>query len=114
VHHGYLAEISFGGGAHVYQAVGSPLRNPLGLPEQLGLGAGWTGPGERIGKTLARLAGVTEPALNWRLMHDRPWFSNHVSTLKIRGREAVLKVEAATPEDTGEPLLRTVLEHRLA
>jgi hypothetical protein len=114
VHHGYLAEISFGDGAPVYQAVGSPLRNPLGLPERLGLGAGWTGPGERIGKTLARLAGVTEPALNWRLMHDRPWFSNHVSTLKIRGREAVLKVEAATPEDAGEPILRTILEHRLA
>jgi hypothetical protein len=116
VHHGYLAEISFGNGAHspAYQAVGSPLRNPLGLPERLGLGAGWTSRGGRWGKTLARLAGVEEPQVHWHLTHERPWFSNHVSTLEIRGREAVLKVEETTPEDGKEPRLYKLLEHRLA
>ncbi len=119
VHHGYLAEISFEDGADghsspIYQSVGSPLRNPLGLPERLTLGAGWTRAGERIGKSLARLAGVTGPAISWRLMHEKPWFSNHISTLEIRGQEAVLKVERTVPEEAGGPRLLTILERRLA
>jgi hypothetical protein len=116
VHHGYLAEVGFGDAVEspVYQAVCSPLRNPLGLPERLGLGAGWTKPGELVGKTLARLAGVEEPPIRWRLTHEEPWFENHVSTLEIRGREATLRVEKTTPEDAGEPRLYPLLEHRLA
>jgi hypothetical protein len=118
VHHGYLAELDFGDGSDekspVYQAVGSPLRNLLGLPERLAMRFGWSGLGERVGKALARSAGVEESALRWHLMHEEPWFSNHLSTLKLRGREAVLKVEKPTPENTGEPGLRTILEHRLA
>ncbi|HEV8223934.1 MAG TPA: alkaline phosphatase D family protein, partial [Rubrobacteraceae bacterium] len=78
VHHGYLAEIDFGDGVEssVYQAVGSPLRNLLGLPERLAMRFGWSGLGERVGKTLARLAGVAEPAVRWRLKHQKPWFEN--------------------------------------
>jgi hypothetical protein len=117
VHHGYLAEIGFKNGAGVesavYQAVSSPLRNPLGLAERLALGAGWTKAGELVGKALARLAGVGEPGVHWRLAHKEPWFANHVSTLQLRGREASLKVEKTGPEETGEPLLRTILERRL-
>jgi hypothetical protein len=118
VHHGYLVEIGFRDGAGVessiYQAVSSPLRNPLGLPERLALRAGWTKPGELVGKTLARLAGVKEPDIHWRLMHEEPWFENHVSTLQFRGREASLKVEKTTSEDAGEPRLHKILERRLA
>jgi hypothetical protein len=116
VHHGYLAEMDFGDGVEspVYQAVCSPLRNPLGLPERLGLGAGWTKPGELVGKTLARLASVEEPPISWRLTHEEPWFENHVSTLELRGREATLRVERTTPEDAGEPRLYPLLERRLA
>jgi len=55
-----------------------------------------------------------EPALRWHLMHEEPWFENHISTLHLRGREAVLKVDKPTPEDAGEPRLHTILEHRLA
>ncbi len=116
VHHGYLAEVDFGGGVEspVYQAVCSPLRNPLGLPERLGLGAGWTKPGELVGKTLARLANVEQPSISWRLTHEKPWFENHVSTLELRGREATLKIEKTTPEDAEEPRLYPLLERRLA
>jgi hypothetical protein len=116
VHHGYLARVSFRNGVEssVYQAVSSPLRNPLGLPERLGFGAAWTKPGELVGKALTRLAGVAEPDVRWRLMHEEPWFDNHVSTLEIRGREATLKVEKTTPEDAGEPRLYTLLECRLS
>ncbi len=116
VHHGYLAEIGFGDGVEssVYQAVSSPLRNPLGLPERLGLRASWTRPGELGGKALARLAGIEEPDVRWRLIHEEPWFDNHVSTLKLRDRQASLKVEKTTPEDAGEPRLYKILDHRIA
>ena len=116
VHHGYLAEMDLGDGVQsaAYQAVCSPLRNPLGVPERLALSAGWTRNGERMGKTLARLAGVEEPPVRWRLTHEEPWFENHVSTLVLRGRQATLKVEKTTSEDEGEPRLYTILERRLA
>jgi hypothetical protein len=67
-----------------------------------------------MGKTLARLAGVEEPPVRWRLTHEEPWFENHVSTLVLRGRQATLKVEKTTSEDEGEPRLYTILERRLA
>ena len=118
VHHGYLTEIAFEGGADleskIYQAVSSPLRNPLGLPERLALRAGWKRSSGLVGKTLARLAGVAEQDVRWRLMHEEPWFDNHVSTLELRGRNATLKIEKTTPEDAGEPRLYTILERRLA
>jgi hypothetical protein len=116
VHHGYLARVSFRDsvGSSIYQVVSSPLRNPLGLPERLGFNAAWTKPGEKVGTTLARLVGVAEKDVGWHLMHEEPWFDNHVSTLEFRGREATLRVEKTTPEDAGEPRLYTLLEHRLA
>jgi PhoD-like phosphatase len=118
VHHGYLAEISFRNGSgvksSVYQAVSSPLRNPLSSPERLIMQAGWTKRGEQAGKTLARLAGAKEPDIRWRLAHKEPWFENHVSTLQFRGRQASLKVETVTTDDAGEPRLLKILEHRLA
>jgi hypothetical protein len=116
VHHGYLAEVGFENGveSQVYQAVGSPLRNPLGLAERLVMRAGWTKGGEIIGRTLARLAGAKEPDVRWRLAHKEPWFENHISTLRLRGREAFLEVEKTTPEDVEEPRLHEILEHRLA
>jgi hypothetical protein len=117
VHHGYLAQLDFGDEADVkspvYQAVSSPLRNVLGLPERLAMRFGWSGLGERDGKTIARFASVQESALRWHLTHEEPWFENHISTLKLRSREAVLKVEKPTPEGAGVPHLRTILEHRL-
>ena len=118
VHHGYLAEVGFGDGtsveSSVYQSVSSPLRNPLGLPERLSLLASWSKAGELLGKTLAQLAGVKEPDVRWRLTHRGPWFSNHISTLEFRDREALLKVEETTPEDAREPTLHQILERRLA
>ena len=118
VHHGYLAELDFGDGAAVkcpvYQAVGSPLGNMLGLPERLVMRFGWSRLGERVGKTLARSAGVEESALRWHLTHEKPWFENHISTLELRGRDAVLKVEKPISKESGESSLRPILERRLA
>ena len=68
---------------------------------RLALRAGWTKTGERIGKTLARLARVEEPRVRWRLTHKEPWFENHVGTLELRGREATLRVEKTTRRTAG-------------
>src|SRR5215203_242916 len=116
VHHGYLAKMDFGDGVEtpVYQSASSPLRNPLGLPERLVMRFGWTDPGRRVGETLLRLAGVEKPNLSWDLVHRDPWFHNHVSSLRIRNREATLRVEKTTPYNDDEPNLFPVLEHRLA
>ncbi len=117
VHHGYLAEVSFQNGSSVesqiYQAVGSPLRNPLSLPERLVMQVGWTKPGELFGKVLSRLVRAKQPDIRWKLAHKEPWFENHISTLRIRGRKASLKVDKSTPGNNGEPILRPLLEHRL-
>ncbi|MGI9048258.1 MAG: alkaline phosphatase D family protein [Rubrobacteraceae bacterium] len=118
VHHGYLAKAEFGNGSRarsaVYQAVCSPLRNQLGRPERIGLGSGWTKPGEVIGKVLSRLAGVKDPSVSWRLTHEKPWFDNHVSTVELAGREARLGVDGTTDGDEKNPCLRRIFEHRLA
>ncbi|QYJ16374.1 hypothetical protein Rxycam_02207 [Rubrobacter xylanophilus DSM 9941] len=116
VHHGYLAALELGPGARspAYQAVGSPIRNPLGLPERLALRAAWTRAGAALGRTVARLAGVGEPPVGWRLLHRSPWFDNHISTLTVEGRRATLLVEKTTPEDGREPRLLPILERRLA
>jgi hypothetical protein len=116
VHHGYLAKMDFGDAVKtpVYQSASSPLRNPLGLPERLIMRFGWTERGRRVGEILSRLAGVEEPDVSWHLVHEAPWFHNHVSSLEIRGREALLKVEKTTPENDTAPQLYRILEHRLA
>jgi hypothetical protein len=116
VHHGYLAKAQLDRDieASVYQAVGSPLRNPLGTPERIVMRASWSKLAERIGSRLAGLAGVPRPSLRWRLLHDEPWFDNHISTLMLRGRRAEIKVEKTSPEDTGEPILSPILRRTLA
>lgn len=114
VHHGYLAEIDLGGGAIAHQAVGSPIRNHLGLPERLALRFAWTKPGAEIGKTLSRLAGVEETKVRWRLLERKPWFDNHISTVKFRGRQASITVEKTAPEEEGGPELREVVRLRLS
>ena len=116
VHHGYLAKMDLGYGVEtpVYQSASSPLRNPLGIPERLVMRFGWTERGRRVGEALSRLAGVDKPDIGWHLVHEKPWFHNHVSSLEIRGRSARLKVERTTPENDDEPQLYRILEHRLA
>jgi hypothetical protein len=116
VHHGYLAEVRYSDAPStpVYQAVCSPLRNPLGLPERLAARLSWSGPGALVGRTLARLAGVGEPRIRWHMVHEEPWFDNQVATLRLEGRQARLKFEKTSPEDPEDPQLHHVFGYRLA
>jgi len=116
VHHGYLAEAGFDTDTQstVYQAVCSPLRNPLGYPERLAMRFGWSRAGEIVGKVLTSLAGVAEPSVQWHMKHETPWFDNQISSLKLEGRNAIIEFEKTSPADPEDPRLHDVFGYRLA
>ena len=116
VHHGYLAEVKFRDGgvkSPLYQAVCSPLRNSLPGKKSRLQSAGWTKPGELAGRSLARLVGIGEEELSWRLTQDEIWFENQIATLKLEGRRAKLTFEKAILETSGEPNLQNLYEQDL-
>ncbi|HVF00712.1 MAG TPA: alkaline phosphatase D family protein [Rubrobacteraceae bacterium] len=116
VHHGYLVEADLGAGevqSVVYQAVCSPMRNTLGRAERLAMRFGWSRTGNALWRTLARLAGARETDITWRLLHEEPWFENHIGTLELRGREASLKIEQPSSQAPEGQHLHRVFEYRL-
>jgi hypothetical protein len=101
VHHAYLAEFGFPRGSGVrsavWQAVCSPFRNPLDSHERQAIRAAWSRPATVAARALARRAGVRDPALDWRLAHDTPWFDNQVAWLELEGPKATFVLEKALP-----------------
>ena len=65
-------------------------------------------------RTLARLAGVRDAGIGWRMKGDGPWFDNQVATLEIDGRDIRRRLEKAVPVDEQEARLECVLEQPLA
>jgi hypothetical protein len=118
VHHAYLFEIGYPRGtgmkSTVWQAVCSPYRNPLGKRERQSIRIGMSHGFELVTRTLARLAGVRDPGIGWRMTGDGPWFDNQVATLVIDGREIEMTLDKAVPVDEHRARLERVLEHRLA
>ena len=118
VHHAYLAEVGYPRGtgmrSSVWQAVCSPYRNPLEKKERDQIRFGWSRGFELITRTLARLAGVRDPGVGWRLKGDGPWFDNQVATLIVDGRELHMRLDKAIPVDAEHARLECVLEQRLA
>ncbi len=100
VHFAYLAEATFPRRpevtSRVFQAVCSPLRNPLPGAVSWGQRFASSRVAGRIGRGLARLAGVAAPELAWQVTGG-PAFGNEVATLSLDGRSALLEVEAAVP-----------------
>jgi hypothetical protein len=117
VHHGYLAEATFRGEeveSLVYQAVSSPFRNALPGEKARLHSLSWTKPGELAGRFLARLSGISEEDMSWRLTHQELWYDNQVANLKLEGRQATLTFEKAVLDGSGEPSLEKIYERRLA
>ena len=118
VHHAYLFEVGYPRGtemkSNVWQAVCSPYRNPLGKSERQTIRIGMSRGFERVARALARLAGVSDPGIGWRLKGDGPWFENQVATLEIEGREIAMRLEKAVPVDEHDARLECVLEQPLA
>jgi PhoD-like phosphatase len=117
VHHAYLAEVGFTPGtaarSHVWQAVCSPFRNPLDHRERRGIRTTWTPGARRVTRALARAAGVPDPPVDWRLVHEAPWFDNQVATLALNPVRAEFALDKALPSDGGDPLLERVFSRKL-
>jgi hypothetical protein len=117
VHNAYLVEVAFPRGSNVssrvYQAVCSPIRNPLTGVQRRAQAFGASRAAEAIGRALAAAARVPLPKIRWRFL-EGPLFENHLATLELDGREAVLRLERTTPGDEAGPALIEVFERRLA
>jgi hypothetical protein len=97
VHFGYLAETvrdARPGATRVFQAVCSPLRNPLPAAMKIGQMLVCTRIATGLGRALSRAARVARPPFSWRLTGG-PSFGNMLATLDLDGRRAVLTVEKA-------------------
>jgi hypothetical protein len=116
VHHAYLAEVGFpaGTGARsaVYQAVCSPVRNPLAHRARRAIRLAHTRPARWVGDALARAAGVPPPRIRWRDLAG-PFFDNQIAALDFDGRCATLRLERAVGELDGPARLECVAERRL-
>jgi len=116
VHFSYLAEARFrrdaGAKSPLYQAVSSPIRNPLGRKERWAQELATSPFGEVVGLGLARLAGVERPDLRWEMVRG-PWFHNGVGTIGLDGRRARIGFERTLPGDGASAELQTVYEQVL-
>ena len=103
VHHAYLAEVAFprdaGVQSAVYQAVCSPVRNPLGARERAVMRTAGSPVTRVVGRALATAAGVPDPGIRWRLSSGLQ-FENQIATLDLDGREATLLLERTQVGDT--------------
>jgi hypothetical protein len=120
VHHAYLAEVAFPNGSgvrsRVWQATCSPFRNPLSTKERRGVMVAFTRAGERIGRALARSAGVPPPPVRWSFQDGDPRFDNQVGTLELDERGVLARLERAVPSGRGHqhPTLEIADEYALA
>jgi hypothetical protein len=119
VHHTYLAELAFpgaaGGHSPAWQAVCSPLRNPLPPDQRAAHRRAFRRPAQAVTRWLARRAGVEPEEVAWRVV-EGPRFENHLGELELDGRRATLRVEhAVTPAGgAGVPALEPLYDHQLA
>ena len=113
VHFAYLAQARFPADrqvrSRVYQAVCSPLRNPLPRVVSVGQRFACSRAANAVGRALARSVGVAPPAFTWTV-EGGPAFGNEVATLDLEGRRAHLTVEKAVDG----PWLAPAFTHALA
>ncbi|HSP37972.1 MAG TPA: alkaline phosphatase D family protein [Frankiaceae bacterium] len=93
----------------IYQVVCSPLRNPLPKGLRYGQRLASSRFAHRVGRGLARLAGVRTPRLEWRIV-GQPAFGNVLATLDLEHRRSVARIETA---EAG-PTLRRQMEAGLS
>jgi hypothetical protein len=117
VHYAYVAEVGFprGTGARspVWQAVCSPIRNPLARHEKAAVRFTCGRAAGAIGTALARSSGARRPGIGWRLC-EGPVFDNQVATIDWHGRHAELTLERVLPGDSTDPELVETFRRTLA
>jgi hypothetical protein len=118
VHHAYLAEVGFPRGTGMrsafYQATCSPFRNPLDERERVSIRIACSRAGTLAARLLARAAGVGDPPVRWRFLHDDPFFDNQVCFLEVEGRRARLWLQKTVPAENEGYSLETVFERELS
>jgi hypothetical protein len=116
VHHAYFVDVAYrardGVASRVYQAVCSPIRNPLDAWERRVVRFGASRAGTWVGSALAAAARVPPPSVRWRLAQP-PVFDNQVATLELDGRRSRLRIEKVGADDDA-PTLTPSLEARLS
>jgi hypothetical protein len=117
VHHAYLFEVGYPKGtglkSTVWQAVCSPYRNPLDGRERRAIRTGFSRPFSAAARRLAGLAGAPDPGIRWRLV-EGPHFDNQVATLRLDGREAIVRLDKTLAGEEDQSSLETSFEHRIA
>ncbi|MEC4016214.1 DUF7800 domain-containing protein [Streptomyces sp. H27-D2] len=118
VHHAYIAEPHWPGGAgaqprsRVLQLTCSPVHNSIPRSIRLGFRFGWSRAGRWLGRALARHGRVPRPVIGWRKTGG-PWFGNQLMTLTLRGRHADLRLDQARRKGESDDRLVGVLNRRL-
>jgi phosphodiesterase/alkaline phosphatase D-like protein len=116
VHHAYLDEAWYPQAARVkslvYQAVCSPIRNPLGARERRAVRASMSRPATVAARALAGAAGVSQPQIRWQFVAG-PAFKNQIANVTIHARSAELTIEG-TSGNWRDPSLEATLRRRLA
>ena len=117
VHYSYLARASLPPPAtsqtRVYQAVCSPIRNPLsGLVRVMNAGASFGGAG-LVGRGLAKAAGVPRPPFDWTVTSG-PYFHNVLAELRLDGGRADVRWVAPSASMDDPPPLREIASQQLA
>ncbi len=116
VHHAYLCDVAFRRSAEmkspVLQAVCSPYRNPLDERERQVVRAGFSRPFGLLARGLRRLAGAPDPGIRWRLL-EGPYFDNQVGTVRLDGREAIVRLDKTVAGEEDETALEKTFERRV-
>lgn len=116
VHHAYLCDVAFKRSAAmkspVLQAVCSPYRNPLDERERKVVRAGFSRPFGLLARGLRRLAGAPDPGIRWRLL-EGPYFDNQVGTVRLDGRDAIVRLDKTVAGDKDETALEKSFERRV-
>jgi hypothetical protein len=117
VHYSYLARASLPlpatAGTRVYQAVCSPIRNPLSGPVRvLNAGASFGAAG-LVGRGLAKAAGVPRTPLDWTVSSG-PYFHNVLAELRLDRGQADMRWMAPSASTDNPPPLQEIGSQRLA
>ncbi|MDH2425032.1 alkaline phosphatase D family protein [Sphaerisporangium sp. TRM90804] len=101
VHYSYLAAAGAASddldATRIYQAVCSPIRNPLSRVVRLANVVASFGIASLVGGVLARMARLPRRAFRWKITNG-PWFPNALATLDLDGRSAQVRWHTARPD----------------
>jgi hypothetical protein len=99
VHHSYVARVDFGTPVTtpVFQLTCSPVHNQVPAFMRPLMRFSWSRVAARAVRGLAKSAGVRKPAWTWKRAAG-PYFGNAISTLRLAGRSAAVRLEGTTKD----------------